>query len=479
MSRLKLSSNLFLEVRELEKFKEFLKEDGYARIIKSLVSRPGIVKNASNTYFKVTQKLDLTNNIVVNEGLAFDSNLEAIVSDSAVVRPIVDTTKKWWVILSRAVSNYEQGTVNISPNGVLTGAGTSFTKVLRGQPNFPTKIRLNSATNNKDYEVVSVNSDDSAVVAGNFNAEAENGLKYSVIGTFTPGFLVNENDKCIYEYDSSYISIIDSDTVPSVADDNFILASIEFVNNKMVITDKRQDYMFNYENKESYFSTNPLTSLLRMERTEDKRIELVLEHGFSISTYSLTVTASDNKFTITSGGCNFLGDLTTTNSVPSYVIPTGMFNGWTLLNRKNMESVIIDNNVGNDLFVSIMNDALIESANNDFVILPGCSEIEYQIKFLKRNSVDPTIWGKSDYSIYKRLSAQNIFNRLDIPVRYGETEIELSYRMINERNDQKTKFNPLAIAQFDNIISGLKETLSGSSFIINVVTPIELQRNYS
>ena len=54
MSKLKLSSNLFLEVNELNRLVQFLKKDGYELAIKSLVKTFGIVQTAENNYYKVT-----------------------------------------------------------------------------------------------------------------------------------------------------------------------------------------------------------------------------------------------------------------------------------------------------------------------------------------------------------------------------------------------------------------------------------------
>ena len=179
MSRLKFSSNLFLEVNELQRFNKFLEEDGWKRAMKAISKNFGIVENASNSYFKVTARSGSNSVIVINAGIAFDSNMDAIVMTDDLELSVGNTGSNRWVILSRAVTNEEQGTVNINSDGSLSGIGTEFTKVLRGQPNFPVKVKFNSTSNNGEYEVVSVTSDTSALLSGSFVNQSN--IKYSVV----------------------------------------------------------------------------------------------------------------------------------------------------------------------------------------------------------------------------------------------------------------------------------------------------------
>ena len=144
MAKLKLSENLFLEVAELNRFRQFIEDDGWKRVIKSIIKSFGIVQDEQNTYFKVTKQDN--GNIIINPGLAFDSNLNAIVLNATLTREVVNpgANLPMWLILRRAVHNNEQGTVSVTADGTLVGVNTVFTKVLRGQPNFPTKVRFTS-----------------------------------------------------------------------------------------------------------------------------------------------------------------------------------------------------------------------------------------------------------------------------------------------------------------------------------------------
>ena len=78
MSRLKFSPNLFLEVNELNRLVKFLDDDGYKRAFKALVKSFGIVQNSSNSYFKTTIKPGSSNVVIINSGLAFDTNMNAV-----------------------------------------------------------------------------------------------------------------------------------------------------------------------------------------------------------------------------------------------------------------------------------------------------------------------------------------------------------------------------------------------------------------
>lgn len=483
MSRLKFSPNLFLEVNELNRFVNFLSDNGYKRIFKSFVKTFGIVQDSSNSYFKVTVKPGSSNIIVINAGLAFDTNMEAIVLKNNLEITVTNTGIKRWVILSRDVTNLEQGTVTIDSDGSLSGISTEFLSVLRGQPNFPVKVRLTSSVNTNDYEVVSVVSDTSAVIAGDFTAES--GLTYSLIGTFTPGFQPNESDKCIYEYDYYKINIVDSSDTPAITPDEFILASITFdISGVVNVSDERVKYMFNdpyVQNSGSLNSfNNPLVSLLSVGiiggsgavGSTAADFELIIEHGYTITKYELITTSASNSFNIVIGSCNYLG---TGN------IPDGMFNNWILLNRLNMKYSVIDYNSNKSLIINNFDSSIIEGLNDDFIVVPNFNEIEYEVKISSNvdNSSVPFHYRKSITDLNDRLRFYSYFPNIDLVNFSNVITVSIRYRMI----DNSGKFYPysnLAIAQFENV-NGQPETLSGSSFDINIIEiePQAKQRNYS
>lgn len=482
MSRLKFSSNLFLEVNELQRFNKFLEEDGWKRAMKAISKNFGIVENASNSYFKVTPRAGSNSVIVINAGIAFDSNMDAIVMTDDLELSVGNTGSNRWVILSRAVTNEEQGTVSINSDGSLSGIGTEFTKVLRGQPNFPVKVKFNSTSNNGEYEVVSVTSDTSALLSGSFVNQSN--IKYSVVGTFTPGFQPTENNKMIYEYDSYNIEVVDSEDRPAVSEDEFILAMISFdASGSMNVSDERIRYMFNNpytQSDESDNSTDPLVSLLstgvvggiHAVGSAAAEFELIMEHGYTVTRHELLTTSTSNTFNIISGQSNFLG---TGN------IPDGMFRGWLLVNRANMKYALIDDNSNKSLYISNLDTSIILDSGNDFIIVPNCNEIEYEVTV--SNNVDrpniPFYFRSSIWNLYTRAKVHAFYPSNDVENFDNQVTITIKYRLMDNSGNQQP-FSNLAIAQFENV-NGQTETLSESSFVVDLTTiePEAKQRNYS
>lgn len=482
MSRLKFSSNLFLEVNELQRFNKFLEEDGWKRAMKAISKNFGIVANASNSYFKVTARSGSNSVIVINAGIAFDSNMDAIVMTDDLELSVGNTGSNRWVILSRAVTNEEQGTVNINSDGSLSGIGTEFTKVLRGQPNFPVKVKFNSTSNNGEYEVVSVTSDTSALLSGSFVNQSN--IKYSVVGTFTPGFQPTEDNKMIYEYDSYNIEVVDSEDRPAVSEDEFILAMISFdASGSMNVSDERIRYMFNNpytQSDESDNSTDPLVSLLstgvvggiHAVGSAAAEFELIMEHGYTVTKHELLTTSSSNTFNIISGQSNFLG---TGN------IPDGMFRGCLLVNRANMKYALIDDNSNKSLYISNLDTSIILDSGNDFIIVPNCNEIEYEVTV--SNNVDrpniPFYFRSSIWNLYTRAKVHAFYPSNDVENFDNQVTITIKYRLMDNSGNQQP-FSNLAIAQFENV-NGQTETLSESSFVVDLTTiePEAKQRNYS
>lgn len=483
MSRLKFSENLFLEVNELQRLVKFLADDGYKLAIKSMSKSFGIVENSGNTYFKVTAKAGTANTVIINPGIAFTTDVDAIVMENAVEMQILNTGINRWLVLSRDVKNIETGTVTINTDGSLSGIGTEFTKVLRGQPNFPTKVKFESTLNSGEYEVVSVVSDTSAILAGSF--VNENNLKYSVIGTFTPGFQPLAANKMIYEYDSYNIRIVDSADKPSLSADEFIIAGISYDDaGGMNITDERIYSMFNNPyvqqgGSDEAASRNPLASLLSVAAIGGIKavnaisvdLELIVEHGYTISKFELVITSVSNSFNILTGSSNYLG---TGN------IPDGMFNGWLLVNRTNMKYAKIDSNSNKSLFISNLDTSMILDNNNDFVVVPNFLEMEYEVKVSSNVNLPakPFYFRASIWNVSERMRVYAFFPSVSKNFS-EEITISIGYRMLDNSGKQ-FPFADLAIAQFTNI-NGQPETLSESSFVVNLadIEPQAKQRNYS
>lgn len=483
MSRLIISENLFLEVAELNQNNKFMKEDGYVPLIKAMIKNPGILSDGSYSYFKVYETSGVSNSVTVSPGIAYTGNLDRIVSKEAQTFNIPNDGTKRWIILSRAVSHYEDGTVTINADGSLVGVGTLFTEVLRGQPNFPNKVKFNSETNTGTYEVVSVTNDTNAIIAGAVTPESN--LKYSVIGTFTPGFVPLSENEEIYEYDSCAIQVIASATRPSVSDDQFILAGVSYdaATGNILISDERIYYMFNNPYTQSDTggegttkdAINPICSLLSVKNIglcgKGAEFELIFETCYTINQFQLIQTSTNNIFNILSGSCNFLG---------SGTIPNGYFTGWLLVNRKNMKYAEITNNENKEIWVPVLDTDIIEETGNDFIIIPNFQSVEFKV--VCSNNVDnPSV---PYYAVCPMVDGMNRvrFNLYYPSTKDGyenEVEVKLSYRLKDDTT-RNYPYHDLGIASFNNV-DGQVETLSQSSFTVNIqdIEPQEKLRNYS
>lgn len=463
MGKLKISSNLFLEVAELERFRKFIEDDGYKVFVKYLTKSFGIAQNSDNTLFKVSVKSGSSDTITVNAGVAFDSDLNIIFLKEDKEIQVENTGVKKWVVLSYASTNDEEGTVSISNQGVLSGNGTKFTDVLRGQPNFPTKITFTSSKNTTEYEVVEINSDTEAVLSGSFTAE--NDLKYQVVGTFTPGFQPDDDEKKIYEYDSCEIEVVESEDEPTLTDGQFLLASIDFSSDVMSVVDERSSYMFNSENvyaNTTGIAENPFTALRSTTLKSDRILDIQFEWGYKVQHYEMLNTSLNNIFNILSGESKYIPSGTK--------IPDNVFASWRLVNRKNMTYVTIDSNQDSNLYISKFNSELITNTDDDFVIIPPYQEIEIEA------ALSGTNYDEDDTNYMFKFSIENLKSRFIIPLEYLDTLVSLRYRM--KSGTETTKFQNFAITQFTNV-DGNAETLGNSSFEVNIAEPVEKVRNYS
>lgn len=472
-----------MEVNELQRLVKFLSDDGWKLAMRSISKSFGIVENSGNTYFKVTARAGTSNVVTINSGVAFTPNMDAIVMKDSIDMEILNTGENRWLVLSYATKNTEEGTVTVNSDGSISGISTEFTKVLRGQPNFPTKIKFDSTRNTGEYEVVSVTSDTNAILSGSFVNESN--LKYSVVGTFTPGFQPLEANKEIYEYDSYNIRIVDSADKPSLSSEEFIIAGITFDDaGGMNISDERIYSMFNNPyvqqgGSSDSASKNPLASLLSVSavggvnavNTISVDLELIVEHGYTISKFELITTSTSNSFNILSGTSNFTG---------TGDIPNGMFNGWLLVNRTNMKYAKIDSNTNKSLFISNFDTSMILDNNNDFIVVPNFLEMEYEVKVSSNVELPskPFYFKSSIWNLATRMRIYALFPSISESFS-DEITISIGYRMIDNSGKQ-FPFSNLAIAQFTNI-NGQTETLSESSFIVNLadIEPQAKQRNYS
>lgn len=421
MSKLKISENLFLDVNELNHFSRFLKEDGYKKILKNIVNNYGIVQNSNNDNF-IVEKID-DNSVIVNPGLAFNEDLDAIVLKEQKTLNLLNNVEHY-ICIKYSTTNIEEGTIDLTQNGEIIGNGTLFTDVLRGQPNFPTKIKFqNSLNNTEEYEVINVSSDTQALISGNF--VAENNLKYSVVGTFTPGAVIDTVNKEIYEYDSCEIFVIDG-SEPILNDGEYFLSKITYNNNILFIEDIRYRNMFNLP---GIYPQNVI-SLINLVNVNPKGLseftinsvnhsyaeyELLIEFSSIISSFTL----NGNTFTITGIISNKYSSVSN--------IPDGAFNNCILYNKSNGKKVLILNSVAG---VCTLSESISIDGNSELYILPNANEIEFEIKNNSQGGINSDI----PIHIISKIEDCKCICKLSSELGQNNPIIEIRYRLIGINN---------------------------------------------
>lgn len=251
MSYLNLQNDLFLGLQELQRQQKFLKDDGYIRLLKSIVNNFGIVKvdiDSSFANFKVEGGTNTGTIKIATDSYAVNKDINIIFQKIIDNILIADDSSWYWVKISFEERNTEEGVINLATNGDITGIGTKFSEVLRDQSNYPVKVNFpSSVLNTGDYQVVSVLSDTSAILSGSTGFTSENDLKYRVVGSFTPGINPSGNDRIPYFYNSCNLELILEtvlNTPPvKIVNEEFYIARVQRTGPTVTIQDKRTEFL--------------------------------------------------------------------------------------------------------------------------------------------------------------------------------------------------------------------------------------------
>ena len=452
MSKLKFSPNLFLEVAELENFRRLMVDEGYKAVFRSMVKNFGIARNSDPNAFEVTATGE-ANTISIAPGVAWNKDFDRIVSVEAVVAQAIQSDVKTWVVLSRAVTNYEAGTVSVTTDGTLTGVGTEFTKVLRGGDNFPNAVKFIDSTQNiLNYEVINVVSDTSAVIAA--PAVAENNMRYGVVGAFTPGFVPTTANELIYEYDSFQIRMVQSETAPELQEGHeFIIAQLNWESGEMSIVDMRNSCTFDAEPADEIIAASSnIVSVLNVERYGNM-LRIAVENGYTITGFEIRATAL--QFRILDGHNNVLGLVT--GGVGN--IPSSAFAGWMLFNRATGKGVRIIDNASTTLTLASWSGDLALGEGDDFVIVPAVADIEYQMV-----ATGATTW--QGVRTTARFPVTGVQANIFVPLNSGQTSLALRYRDIDGRS--ATAFKTFPQSGYKDLIDGMSKFLLNSVLTVTI-----------
>jgi hypothetical protein len=258
MSKLNINRKLFLEQEELVKFQEFIADSPSENAIIGNTNSWGILRTdfTSDTDFKVELGSNAgTIKIAKAENKALTAEGNRILQKAVDNIQITNDDSWYWVRISHEFSNQEPGTVNININGQVSGDGTEFISVLRGQSTkVPTKVRFvkqdgSPANNSAFYDVVDVIDNQNCILSSAVDFSAESDLKMVVLGTTPIGEALSASqEEGLYKYDSCNLELVPevvTDTPPTngyTEDLTFYIARVKNNGGTVTIEDKRTEY---------------------------------------------------------------------------------------------------------------------------------------------------------------------------------------------------------------------------------------------
>ena len=396
MSKLKFSENLFLNQVELQRFKQFLDDDGFRKILLSNSLKFGLV---NKQYFQSSLTNEFLNGQITQaSGFSIDySSISAIDSDGNLITsasgnmPVASDNLWYWVKISFTYTSNEVGVVAIDANGNLTGdSNCKFLTTLVGQPDFPTRISFVGSTNNLlEYDVLEV-IDDTNAVLDNSSFISETNLKYKVIGTFTPASVPLSADKEIFQYDSCSISLVAEsvlNTRPTYVDGKeFFLARVKSNGVGLIIQDKRTQFWqtkSDFEINNLVKSTIPNFGIEKVKYTDTKSTlsNNIVYVNWCFRSTNYSINSNLNIVTINAGkGGKFKSVVDFSN---------GNFNGYRLYASDGSYSIIkssIFTGGQINLYLDVLdvdkysNDGGTTFTFNEIVVTPDSDEIEIIFK---------------------------------------------------------------------------------------------------
>lgn len=410
MSYLKFSVDEFLEKQELQRFKKFLDDDGFRYFLLAQSVRFGLIKkqfSLSNEEYVIENPggdILIPQTISVNNqftnglcqeigGLILQYNDIAAIDKygNLIYAPLgtltIPNDNLWyWIKIKHQFTNNEVGTFSIDTQGNVVGVGSKLTEVLRGQPNFPSKIKFpNSINNTLEYDVLEVIDDENIIIQGTA-FQAESNLQLVVVGTFTPNAVPPAIDKDIFNYDSCIISVnqeVQLDTPTSfIQDEEFFLCRVKNTGAQLIVQDKRLDIWKTKSDHTISFIDKTRIDFLGIEKIKyshdftpkDKNQVYIT---WSVRTTNYAIDSNLNKFTIVDGRG---GKGKTINDFAS-----GYFDGWRLYTKDGSYSKILSSVKSGsqmNLILDVLdvqrfsNDGGVTINQDEVIITPDAEEIE-------------------------------------------------------------------------------------------------------
>lgn len=466
---LKLSSDLFLGLQELQYLKDSIKLQGYEKIFRQSIINYGVVKTKYDVNFTSLQVIASgVNKVTVKAGVAIDKNIKFIelLSDAVDVLTIPSDNITRYIIIKYNSSVIEEGLCNISSNGSVTGVGTKFISRLRGLPDIPSKISFpDSSINTGEYTVQAVQSDTSlALNVSGSQLTAESNKKYAVVGTFTPGISIDSDDKYPFVKDSITIELRTSSTL--IEDEEFLIAEVKYDGTDLTIYDKRlvNKFTFIEEKVDELTTDNPLIGVetIKYANVRSPKDENLVQLGWGLHSLDgeWTIDSGLQLLTVNSGSGGIWSDLTP--------FTAGDFNGWKVVFEstgeaiKILTSTLVSGSI--ELGLEFMTNF---PSSGAISIVPTCEFVELTIT----NTTNPTA--------NKRLSFASTSRFAIFPLEAGSPSL-IQFRHI--LNENATTLNPINGGSYINEssydVTGTQVASNPTTYFVGVVTPMVSPLNF-
>lgn len=440
------STGVFIGSQELLRLRESLDDKGFRKALLDNSSSFGLIYNPKEEFLNGLVRVSSGNKIDVLPVKGIDKDGNFLVTTDTITLSIPNDGKPYWVIASYKETNEEIGEYSIDVNGNLTcttGNG-ELTKILRGQPNYPSRVKfIGSTYNTLEYDVLSVIDDNNAVLQGNFTQES--GLKLVVVGTFPPGFIPIQQHKDIFIYDSCEIKLVQTNSLsipPTLIQDKEFLLGVAVNNGGNLTIEDRREQIYTTHSRELLRAIESTPSIVvgvekitysNIKSTKTKNNVWV---GWGLRTNNWTFNSNLNSVTFLSAE----GGRFKPNDLSLFV--NGDFDGWYIYTSNgNRYKVVSSQKNGSQLNFTLENTLSSDFSNQSqqLVLAPDAEEIEFIF------TPDPGSGNQIDRKIFVFPIGEGV-GKCEVPI-FGNSS---SYNIVYRYKWGKI-YSPIFTPQDDNI----------------------------
>lgn len=252
MSRINIHRGTFLEKEELVRMLSFLSENPSVEGILAASTSFGLVSPRAEAGDPFSMRVGAqVGAAALKGGYVIPSTMKSFKVDDNDNFPIPNDSIFYWVKVSLETTHWEEGAVQVSNTGMVSGT-VHFNDVVRGQGSgVPTCIRFakedgSTPVNSGVYQVVEVINDTTLVLTSGQQFTAESGLKVIVLGTIPMGqsFTADQLEG-LYTFDRCKITLVptpDEGTIPEKAVDEFFIARVQNNGGIVTVLDERTEF---------------------------------------------------------------------------------------------------------------------------------------------------------------------------------------------------------------------------------------------